>query len=197
MVNMEEKTLFCVPHNTCPRQFNCDNLNFLVAAYAESDLDPRQIAVWPGAIEAVVDAIPGKLVGIDKPGPFKKAAALTLALVENEPFYYLLSDIEAQPAMPSWNAELRVIAAIGIARLYLTATLPDWFGVPKTDFNAPSLVSGHFTKDFRALISNRHETMDIRILGLIWELMTYLPNDHLNIRSPRETDVGIPGVAAG
>lgn len=192
---MDGKHLFKNPDQSgCGEQYDLDNLNIITVAYAKKHIDAKYIGIFPDNLKKVLSVTYGKLAVFDNPGPFKKAAALTMGLVEHCPFYYLLSDMDMQPNINEWDWKLSTIVAVKMTQIYLTATMPGWKEIRKESFRPPSLISKHFMSDFRAIILNRPDQIDIRLLALVWELMTYTANIDHPIQGEPETSYEIPGI---
>lgn len=194
---MSDNTLFTDKSGRSdPRQYDVDQLNILIARYEKRKIDPKHIAICPEKLISIVDLAHARLSEFEKPGPFKKAAVLSMSLMAHSPFYYLLNEVEAQQNYVDWEWDLAAVVSTGITRLYLTVTLPVWEGRERKPITPPSPVSPHFMDDFRALLKNRHETMDMRMLALVWELKTYLANPDCPLQKTFEHGIepSLPGL---
>lgn len=115
---------------------------------------------------------------IESPGPFKKAASLTVALIEHQPVMF-------KGATPEEMWDLAVDFAFEGAQLFIHnsfKTALEKKGVKDTKILPPDMPSKHFRHDLKNYVLEQTDKC-VGGLSLIWEALTYHANKGM------ETDI--------
>ena len=160
-------------------QNDIDGLLELIGAVADeiifaADLAERFV-VLPSEIPEVVLAVTRLFSenGFDHPGPFKKTAALTIALASHPLLVY--KDSGTPNLDPILKHKLPVVIAIRTSQVYVTKAFRNAHG---HDIVPPQFPSSHFKQDFIAHLLNvdPDPAKALMSVSLIWELLTYMSN---------------------
>ncbi len=107
-----------------------------------------------------------------RPGPFKKAAALTIALTQHP---VILCTNAAVDRIMLWK--MGAVIAVRVTQLYLVGAFlhprDNW---PGKAISPPVFPSRHFRGDFLHYVTYRNSNEPLASLAMIWELLTYMSN---------------------
>lgn len=154
-----------------------DGLSVIVRAVKRlliREADLKRFKFYPGELLHVAVRVTQLLEAYKNPGPFKKAAALTIALLENPAVGYMRDSV----ADPITEWKLQVFISAKVSQLFLiNAFASHTNGKPVI---APKWPSKHFMGDFLRYMLTTVTEKDLVPLAMHWELMTYYANHGIN-----------------
>ena len=156
-------------------QNDLDGLMFLVNKVASAAIlpgDEKYFTPFRSQMPYVIGRFKELLERNDfhAPGPFKRAAVLTIAILDHPILLY-----KSKSADPILQWKLSVFIAARITQLYIVKA----FSSKDIKIKPPQMPSLHFKRDFLYCIMMLGQRDSLLPLALIWELLTYAQNDDL------------------